>query len=198
MPPRRTLSSRGSAVELTVQLERGRTVLGLGHVSAGSHRHLMNGFASRGVSATVRGGVASLAVGAVNGSSIVGWNNISGLNNGDHRVYSATLGLELRPRRPGALHLDATVLDGSLLPQTSFTQGAVVDAERSTGGGVQLSATTPGERLRAAAGYSRSRFDNPDNDQELTGTSGVVPVERETRGDFHGDGVRSAGWPVSR
>ena len=168
--------------DYVVQLERGRTVLGLGHVSAGSHRHLMNGFASRGVSATVRGGVASLAVGAVNGSSIVGWNNISGLNNGDHRVYSATLGLELRPRRPGALHLDATVLDGSLLPQTSFTQGAVVDAERSTGGGVQLSATTPGERLRAAAGYSRSRFDNPDNDQELTVTSGVVRVERETRG----------------
>ena len=168
--------------DYVVQFERGRTVFGLGHVTTGSNRHLMNGFASRGVSATVRGDVASLAVGAVNGSSIVGWDNLSGLDNTEHRVYAAALGLELRPKRPGALHVDATFLDGSLLPQTSFTQGAVVDAERSTGGGVQLSASTPGQRLRAAAGYSRSRFDNPNNDPELDGGLALVSVERETRG----------------
>jgi hypothetical protein len=168
--------------DYVVQLERGGTALGLGHVSTGSNRHLMNGFASRGVSATVRGGVANLAVAAVNGSSVVGWNNVAGLDNGNHRVYSATLGLELQPRRPGALHLDATLLDGSLLPQTSFTQGAVVDAERSRGGGVQLSASTPGQRLRAAAGYSRSRFDNPNRDAQLDVGLGLVPVQRETRG----------------
>lgn len=168
--------------DYVVQLERGGTAFGLGHVSTGSNRHLMNGFSSRGVSATVRGGAANLAVAAVNGSSVVGWNNFAGLDNGNHRVYSATLGLELQPRRPGALHLDATLLDGSLLPQTSFTQGAVVDAERSRGGGVQLSASTPGERLRAAAGYSRSRFDNPNRDAQLDVGLGLVPVERETRG----------------
>ena len=168
--------------DYTVQLERGRAAFGLGLVSTGSNRHLVNAFASRGVSATVRGSVANLSVAAVNASSIVGWNNFSGLDNGDHRVYSATLGLELRPKRPGALHLDATVLDGSLLPQTSFTQGAVVDAERSSGGGVQLSASTPSQRLRAAAGVSRSRFANPNRDPELGDSAALVPIQRETRG----------------
>ena len=167
--------------DYAVQLERGRVAFGLGHVSTGGNRHLMNAFASRGVSAAVRGAVANLAVAAVNGSSIVGWNNISGLENGNHRLYSATVGLELRPQRPGALHLDATMVDGSLLPQTSFTQGAVVDAERSTGGGVQLAASTPGQRLRLAAGLSRSRFDNPDRDVQLEGELPIVSVRRETR-----------------
>jgi hypothetical protein len=165
-----------------VQLERGGAAFGLGHVSTGSNRYLMNAFASRGVSATVRGGVASVAVAAVNGSSVVGWDNFAGLDNGDHRIYSATLGVELRPKRPGALHVDATMLNGSLLPQTSFTQGAVVDAERSTGGGVQLSASTPAQRLRAAVGYARSRFDNPTNrDAQLDSGVAVVPVREETR-----------------
>jgi hypothetical protein len=167
--------------DYTVRLERGRTALALGHVTAGSNRHLMTGVATRGVGATVRGGVANLEVAALNGSSIVGWDNFTGLDHGDHRIYSATLGVELRPKRPGALHVDATVLDGSLLPQTSFTQGAVVDAERSTGGGVQMSASTPSQRLRAAAGYSRSRFDNPSHDPQLDVTT-TVPVRRETRG----------------
>jgi len=172
---------RFDLTDYTVQLERGRTAFGLGHVTAGSNRYLQHAFASRGVSATVRGGVANLAVAAVNGSGVVGWNNFTGLDHGDHRIYSATLGVELRPKRPGALHVDMTALDGSLLPQTSFTQGAVVDAERSTGGGVQVSASTPSQRLRAAAGYSRSRFTNPNRDPQLDGVA-VVPVRAETRG----------------
>jgi hypothetical protein len=164
-----------------VQLEHGRALVALGHITSGTNRFLVNGFASRGASATIRGGAASLALSATNGSSIVGWDNIAGLDNGDHRVYSATLGMELRPKRPGAVHLDATVLDGSVLPQTGFTRGGIVDAERSGGGGVQLSATTPAQRVRFAAGFSRSRFDNPDRDAQLSGDSALVAVNRETR-----------------
>ena len=168
--------------DYVVQVERGRAAFGLGHVSTGSNRHLVNEFSSRGVSATVRSGVANLAVAALNGSSLVGWDNVAGLDDGDHRVYSATLGIELRPKRPGAVHLDATLLDGSLLPQPSFTQGALMDAERSTGGGVQLAASTPSQRLRALVGYARSRFDNPANrDAELDSGVAVVPVRRDTR-----------------
>jgi hypothetical protein len=47
---------------------------------------------------------------------------------------------------------------------------------------VQLSASTPSQRLRGTAGYSRSRFDNPNRDAELQGGASVVPVQRETRG----------------
>ena len=174
---------RVDLADYLVQLERGATNLSLGHVSTGANRHLVSGFSSRGISGAVRGSAVSLSLAAMNGSSSVGWDNLTGLNDGDHRIYSATVGVELMPKRPGGIHLDATLLDGSLLPQTGFTQGGVVDAERSTGGGVQLSASTPGQRLRLAAGLARSRFDNPANrDPQLAGDSALVPVERETRG----------------
>ena len=111
--------------------------------------------------ARIGGQRVSVSLAALNGSSIVGWDNITGLENDKHRVQSGTLNSELVPARPGALHVDATLMNGSLLPQTAFTQGGVVDAERSTGGGVQLSAASPSQRVRIAAGVSRSRFDNP-------------------------------------
>jgi hypothetical protein len=89
----------------------------------------------------------------------------------------------MRPKRPGAIHLDVTLLDGSLLPLTAFTQGGVVDAEQSRGGGVQLSTSTASQRLRFAAGISRSRFDNPAaRDPQLQGAEALVPVGRESRG----------------
>lgn len=171
--------------DYVLQLERGPASLSLGHVSAGTNRHLINSFASRGVEARVGGTRASVTVSALNGSSVVGWNNFTGLENGDHRVQSGTLNLELVPSRPGAIHLDATLMNGSLLPQTSFTQGAVVDAERSTGAGVQFSAATPSQRLRVAGGLSKSRFNNPAKDHELTGDTTVVPVREERRGAYY-------------
>jgi hypothetical protein len=127
------------------------------------------------------GPVVSVALSALNGSSVVGWNNLTGLDRSEHRVQSGTLNLELLPARPGALHIDATLVHGSLLPQTSYTQGGVVDAERSTGSGVQLAAATPSQRFRVAAGFSRSRFENPARDHELLGDTTVVEVQPEQR-----------------
>jgi hypothetical protein len=168
-----------------LQLERGPATLSLGHVSEGTNRYLINSFASRGVEARVGNTRANLSLAALNGSSVVGWSNFTGLDNSDHRVQSGTLNLELLPSRPGALHVDATLMNGSLLPQTSFTQGAVVDAERSTGEGVQLAAASPAQRLRFAAGLSRSRFANPLKDRELVGDTNVVEVLPETRGALY-------------
>ena len=159
-----------------------RTRLALGHVSMGTNRHLVSGFGSRGVTIATDVGSTTLSLGATNGTSIVGWNHIVGLDNRDHRVMSAALGSELVPSRPGALRVDLSLLDGSLLPQTSFTQGAVVDAERSRGIGVQLSAATPDQRIRLSGGYARSRFTNPPRDAELFGDSVLRPVRPETRG----------------
>jgi hypothetical protein len=164
-----------------IGLRRRNTRLSLGHVSVGANRHLVNGFGSRGVTLGAEKGRASLTVGALNGTSIVGWDNLIGLTEANHRVASAILAGELLPRA-GALHLDVSLLKGSLRPQTGFTQGAVVDAERSTGGGVQLSASTPGGRLRLAGGYARSRFTNPARDPELLGDTTVQAVISETRG----------------
>ena len=158
-----------------------RTRLALGHVSVGDHRHLASEFGSRGLTLTNTAGPATLTLGAVNGTSVVGWDNFVGLDRPTHWVVSVALASELFPRRPGALKASVSALDGSLLPQQSFTQGAVVDAEQSKGFGVQLSGVTPGERVRVAAGYAQSRFVNPARDPELLGDSTIVPVGSETR-----------------
>jgi len=165
-----------------VTLRAPNTSLSLGHVSFGTHRHIANGFASRGGSMTVSRGGTTLTAGALNGSSEVGWSNLLGFDRPTHRILGASLGQELLPKRPGAVRVELTLMDGAILPQTGFTQGAVVDAEESDGGGVQLSAATPNQRLRLSGGFSRSRFNNPQRDQQLLGDSTIRETRAATRG----------------
>jgi hypothetical protein len=164
-----------------VSFRRSAAKLDIGHVALGANRHLVSGFASRGVALTAGPSWAALTIGSVAGSPIVGWDNPVGFADGNHRINTASLGLELWKRRPGAMQVRMTAIDGSLLPRTGFTQGAVVDAEESRGGGVEMSAATPGQRARLAAGYSRSTFDNPVRDTQLVGGLPVVRVIRDRR-----------------
>ncbi len=154
----------------------------LGHVSLGNNRHLISGLTSRGVALTAGPSWASLTLGSVAGAPIVGWDNLIGLAESAHRVNAASLGVELRRKRPGALQLRLTTMDGSLLPRAGFTQGAVTDAEASRGSGVELTTSTPGQRARLSAGYAQSAFSNPLIDTELTGGITVVRTERVRRG----------------
>lgn len=109
-----------------VELERGPLQLAAGHVMFGSNRHLINGFDSRGVVLTLGAGrPVSFSLGAMNGTGIVGWDNFLGLQNREHRVFSATLGFELIPSRPGAARLETSLLRGSVRPQAGFNEGAV-------------------------------------------------------------------------
>lgn len=154
----------------------------LGHVSLGNNRHLISGMTSRGVALTTGPSWASLTLGSVAGAPIVGWDNLIGLAESAHRVSAASLGVELRRKRPGALQLRLTTMNGSLLPRAGFTQGAVTDAEESRGSGVELTTSTPGQRARLSAGYAQSAFSNPLIDTELTGGITVVRTERVRRG----------------
>lgn len=156
--------------------------LSAGHVSVGTNRHLINAFGSRGLTLVVNAGPASVSLGALRGSSLVGWSHLIGLEQPNHRVMSAALGTEIVPGRPGALRVDVSLLNGSLLPQTGFTEGAVVDAEQSSGVGVEISGTSLDQRVRISSGYSRSSFTNPPRDPQLLGDSAVRRVRRETRG----------------
>lgn len=128
----------------------------LGQVSAGTNRLLINAFASRGVTAQFGGARALWSVGAENGTSIVGADNVFGIDHGDHRIVSTSLAFEVVPERPGALHLDATALHGSLMATTGFNQGGVTSADQSDGYGLQLSASSPLQRVRLAAGLASS------------------------------------------
>ncbi len=141
----------------------------------------MPGFASRGaiMGAPIgAGGAARFA--ALSGTSIVGWNNITGLARSDHRILTAGLGWQFLPSRPGALSIDLDYLDGSLLPQSAFNAGSINDAETSESWGVRASGATESGRLRFDAGFARSRFHNP-FDPTLAFDLDVVPVSEEER-----------------
>ena len=160
--------------DFLVVAAHGGTTLSLGHVSAGGNRLLINNFSSRGLTAVFAGARASASVAAQNGTSIVGVDNIVGLSNPDHRVLSATVGVELVPAARGILHVDATAIAGSLQPLTGVSQGGIVSTERSDGFGVQIAASTPGQRVRFAGGFASSKFENPP-DPSLSGNLSASP-----------------------
>jgi hypothetical protein len=125
------------------------------------------------------GGAADVSLAAMNGTSIVGWDNILGLARNEHRIAAGTLGLELRPARPGALRLELTGLDGSVLPESGFGEGAITDREENDGWSLRVLAAA-GDRLRLDAAWAESAFDNP-LDPFLARGADLVPVERETK-----------------
>ncbi len=164
-----------------LSLHRGPVLAAVGNLSVGRNRYLLAGFGSRGASMGVQlHRAVALEASAVNGTNVVGWENPLGVSQGDHRMLSAGLALELVPSRPGTFHVDVQALDGALLPRTGYTQGAVTDAERSRGVGVQVTATDPSQRLRFGAGVTESRFRNP-ADPLLAGDTTIIATRAERR-----------------
>lgn len=155
--------------------------LSIGNVSFGSNRHLISGFSSRGLSFTIpitkRFDVSAAAM---NGTSIVGFNNFFGVTQSKHRVLSGALGIELLTERPGGLRVEVGTLHGSLLPLSSFNQGNISDAERSRGGSIRVVASDKAQRFRFDGGFARSRFTNPADPLLYQGRN-VVPVAAVTR-----------------
>jgi hypothetical protein len=170
-----------------VDLQKGSTQLSAGHVAFGAHRHLINGFGSRGVVLTLGASrPVSLSVGALSGTSVVGWDNITGLQNQEHRFLGASVGFELMPSKPGAVRLETSYLDGSLLPLSGYNQGAIRAAEKSRGAGVRLMLAHPSSRATVELGMTRSRF-LPAADPQLEGGLDVVPLEERDRNASYAD-----------
>lgn len=168
-------ATRGSAAPLldladyTVGLKGPNSQLAFGNVTFGNSRHLANNFAARGGTLAISHDGTSIGLGAMAGSPEVGWTDLTGLDRPTDRIFGASLGQEMVDSHPGALRLDLNFIDGSKQPRPSFTQSAVVDAEQSTGGSVQMSAGLPNQRARLTSGFTRSRFDNPGRDPQLLG-----------------------------
>ena len=181
-------AARGNSAPLldlsdySIGLRSATSALSVGSVTFGTSRHLANSFAARGGTLNVSQGSTSFTLGAMSGSPQTGWSDFSGLERPTDRVFGAALGQELFAAHPGSLRFDMTVLDGSKQPRTSFTQGAVVDAERSAGGSVQLTAALPNQRARLTSGYTRSRFENPAADPQLLGDTTLKRPQPVTRG----------------
>lgn len=179
----------------------GPVSLSVGHVSGGGQRHLINNFAARGASLSVRpSDRIDLTLGAQGGSSEVGWSNLLGLNDGDHRVVSGSVGVEALPT-PGALRVELTGMQGSILPRTGFNQGGIADAEQSHGLGLRLTAKAIDRRLSLDAGWASSTFDNP-TDPSLDQGQTVVKVREESSAarylDASFDAIRNLRLGASR
>jgi len=155
--------------------------LAVGHVSLDGQRHLAAGLRGRGVAASLSlGDALALRTAALSGSEIVGWSNPLGLARSQHRLATAVLAVEAFPHRPGQLRLEASILEGSVEPTPSFTQGAVLSAEESSGFALRVLASTPSQRVNLDAGWASSTF-RPAFDGELEGGLTVTPLAAARR-----------------
>lgn len=164
-----------------MQLRYGRGNFTVGHNSFGALRHLINNFSSRGLSAVVPlGSRADVSLVAMNSTNVVGWSNFFGLARRRHALFGGVLGLELR-KRPGALRIETGVVDAWFLSaRNNFNQGSINDSERSQGWSARLLASDNAQRARLEAGFTRSRFTNPE-DPLLNQGASLVPARRVTR-----------------
>ena len=153
----------------------------IGHVSFGSSKHLLNSVASRGVTAALSiAKLAELSVAAMNGSSIVGWDNPVGFTTNDHRVFGAGFKVDAIRSKPGAMLFDVTLLHAARLPQAGFNQGEVNDKEKSRGAAFHFAGKALKDRISVDGGYSVSRFENP-ADPTLEDGLSVVEVRPVTK-----------------
>lgn len=170
-----------------VELSKGRFKFNLGQVSFGSNRHLINSFSSRGFTITAPVGRQNeVSFAASNGTSVVGYGNFLGISRKKHSLISGTFAREFIKERPGGLRFEVTVMRGSLLPLTNFNQGEINDAEKSVGFGFRVAGTTKDQRLRYEAGFTRSKFTNP-NDPNLEQEFDITEVAPETKNARYGE-----------
>ena len=159
-----------------------------GHISFGSNRHLIDGFASRGIVATLPfGGWADFSVGVMNGQNIVGWDDFLGYTKGDNLVLGGTFGVNLLNNLPGRFRIEITGMWGKLQSLSSFNQQNTTDVEKSKGVGFRVLFDDPWwDRVHVDGTVSISRYTNPNNpllDQGLN----VVPVVADTENAYYLD-----------
>jgi hypothetical protein len=164
-----------------LQLQAGKAKIMLGGVAFGTNRYLINSFSSRGITIAIPiTKRADFSFAAMNGTSIVGWDNFFGISRRKHQIISGTFGYEFIQERPGGLRVETGLLHGSLLPLSNFTQSNINDAEQSSGVSVRVVGSDKAQRFRVDAGLARSRFNNL-SDPLLNRGADIVAVRETTR-----------------
>lgn len=174
-----TLGNAAPHVDLAsylLQVKIGRANMQIGHTSFGGNRHIINSFSSRGITFSIPiTKWIDFSTGVLNGTSVVGFPNFLGLNKLRHQLQGATLGFEFLPKRPGAVRLEVTAMNGYIQPLSGFNEGRVNDAERSKGLGGRLIAGDASGRFKIEAGLAVSRFQNP-QDTTLDPDGNAIPL----------------------
>lgn len=174
-----TLGDAAPQVDLSsylMQINIGPAKINIGHTSFGTFRHLVNNFSSRGITVTIPFLKRfDFTAGVLNGTSIVGYNNLAGLGKRRHQMHGGTFGWELFPKRPGGLRVEIGGFNGYFQALNGFAQGSVNDVERSKGGAARVIFADKSQRFKAEAGFTRSSFQNP-ADALLDQNSNVVKI----------------------
>ena len=180
------------------EFTRGDAKFAFGHLSYGNHPMLLNNHDSRGFSV----GYAitpwlDVSATALRATSIVGFDDLFGLSTVSHRIYAATVGVEMIPEKKGLLRTELIFLDALAQPQSNVNQGQIPDSEKSRGLGLRVMSTDPAGRWKADAMWARSRYVNPIS-AELAQGSALVPVKEETRDAYQLDAsyqlIKDAKW----
>lgn len=178
-----TLAEKAPRFDLasySAEVAAGPLQVAIGHVSVGNQRLLVNNFASRGTAASLRPHPRlSVDLGVVGGSSVVGYDDLLGGTDPDHRLLSGSFGFEAF-NEPGRLRLEVAGLTGAVESLSGFNQGAVTDAERSRGAAARMLATVLDRRIRLDLGVARSEFEDG-KDPQLEFGGALVPLTNETR-----------------
>lgn len=179
-----TLGEKAPEVDLSSYLmnfQVGKAKFAYGHTSFGNNRHLVSSFSARGLSINIPLSKRfDLTGGVLNGTSIVGFGNFFGLKKLDHQVQGLTLGIEIFPKRANAMRLEITGFNGYIQPLNNVSEGRINDAERSRGLGLRFVTSDKTERFKLEAGYTVSRFQNP-QDKQLDPDGSAVPIPPVTR-----------------
>lgn len=177
---RQTQAAKVDLGDYAVNARYRDTGLSVGHQTTGTNPLLLNGFASRGIGLGQKFGPRlDLRLNALNGSSIVGYDNLLGLDEAEHRVYTAIAGVELIAARPGALRAEVSYLDATVSARNNFNVGEIRDAERSHGLGLRIAGATAGGRVRGDVVLARSTYTNP-FDPLLAQGGDLQPVQPAT------------------
>lgn len=174
-----TLGNDAPNVDLAsylIQIQTGPVKFQVGHFGYGSHRHLINSFSSRGVNVTVPFlNRFDFSAAAMNGTQLVGYDNFFGLDKRRHQMLSGTLGMELFPKRPGALRFELAVLSAYFQPVSGVNRGVITDVQRSRGISIRVLGSDKNSRLRFEGGFTRNLFASP-SDTTLEQGLRVVPL----------------------
>lgn len=164
-----------------VNFQIGNAKFAWGHTSFGNNRHLVSSFSSRGLSFEMPINKRfDVSAGILNGTSLVGIGNFSGLGKIRHQVQGGTFGIEFFPKRQNAMRLEITGFNGYLQALNSVSEGRVNDAERSRGFGLRFITSDNSERFKLEFGYALSRFFNPE-DTTLDPEGNAVPLPATIR-----------------
>jgi hypothetical protein len=186
------LKESASLVDLTaysIDFTDGDLKFAVGNVCFGNNSLLVNAVCTRGITGTGKlTNFADLTVGHLSTTSIVGFENILGIENSNNTLTAGTLGLQLMNNAAGGVRLETTLMNGSRLPIANFNVGEVVDAEKSDGIGFRLTAADDTGRWKADAGFARSTFTNIEaNDPQLTQGANNVALQPVTKNAWYAE-----------